>query len=222
MPGSGFLAGTTSPAKSSMPRRLLLADRVLEHRPHGLLGRRRGDGDRPARGQRRVDDRARSRGGRASRRRRPSRCRRRSCACASAPAAPSGPRGRPAGRARGRNPRSAADAIRSLPPPILSRSPYSSSDQRTGRPSASKVWLNAGRCPKRSVSASTPSQSKISVVMARRLRAGRGLADGAEQPDVLVRHRRDRGAHVREQRRRVVLGRGSRRGTRGARRRTRS
>ena len=51
--------------------------------------------------------------------------------------------------------------MRSLPPPMRSFSAYSSSDQRTGRPNSAKVWLKAGRWPWRSVSASTPSQSKI-------------------------------------------------------------
>jgi hypothetical protein len=37
--------------------------------------------------------------------------------------------------------------MRSLPPPICSFRPYSSSDQRTGSPNSSKVWLNAGRWP---------------------------------------------------------------------------
>jgi hypothetical protein len=36
-------------------------------------------------------------------------------------------------------------AIRSLPPPILSSLPYSSSDQRTGSPNSSNVALKAGR-----------------------------------------------------------------------------
>jgi hypothetical protein len=56
-------------------------------------------------------------------------------------------------------------AIRSLPPPMDSRRPYSSSSHRTGRSKSANVRLNAGRWPKRSVSASTPSQSKISAVM---------------------------------------------------------
>ncbi len=37
--------------------------------------------------------------------------------------------------------------MRSLPPAILSFSPYSSSDHWTGRPNSSNVWLNAGRWP---------------------------------------------------------------------------
>ena len=54
--------------------------------------------------------------------------------------------------------------MRSLPPPILQLdSAYSSSDHCTGSPASAKVWLNAGRWPSRSVSASTPSQSKISA-----------------------------------------------------------
>ena len=51
--------------------------------------------------------------------------------------------------------------MRSLPPAIFSFSPYSSSDHCTGSPNSSNVRLNAGRWPSRSVSASTPSQSKM-------------------------------------------------------------
>src|SRR5688572_791628 len=96
--------------------------------------------------------------------------------------------------------------MRSLPPPIFSRSPYSSSDQTTGRPASANVWLNAGRWPSRSVSASTPSQSKISAGTlggraGRRPRAARR----SERPDVVLRYVLDRRAHVSEERRRVVL-----------------
>ena len=52
-------------------------------------------------------------------------------------------------------------AIRSLPPAIWSLRPYSSSDHSRGTPTSRKVWLKAGRWPYRSVSASTPSQSKM-------------------------------------------------------------
>ena len=72
-----------------------------------------------------------------------------------------------------------SDAIRSLPPPICSFSAYSSSDHRTGRPTSAKVWLNAGRWPSRSVSASTPSQSKISAGTAQPVDAD---SDGPSRP----------------------------------------
>ena len=95
---------------------------------------------------------ARRPGGRAAGRRARSPCRSRSCACAARRSAP-----------RSASGSSNSDAIRSLPPPILSRSPYSSSDHATGRPASANAWLNAGRWPSRSVSARTPSQSKISA-----------------------------------------------------------
>ena len=53
--------------------------------------------------------------------------------------------------------------MRSLPPPMRSFSWYSATLHRTGSPNSAKVWLNATRCPKRSVSASTPSQSSTSA-----------------------------------------------------------
>src|SRR5262249_56972739 len=95
-------------------------------------------------------------------------------------------------------------------PPMRSLTPYSSSDQRTGSPTSAKVWLNAGRWPSRSVSARTPSQSKISAGtrLAGRRRRGRGLPGRPEDADVVLRHLLDRRAGVLEQRRRVVLGRG--------------
>ena len=54
--------------------------------------------------------------------------------------------------------------MRSLPPPISSFSRYSATDQRTGRPNSANVWLNATRWPNRSVSAMTPSQSRMSAL----------------------------------------------------------
>ena len=67
--------------------------------------------------------------------------------------------------------------------PQLRRSPPRSTAP-AGRTRAN-IWLNAGRCPSRSVSASTPSQSKI------RARHQR-LARAAEAADVSGRHRHDR------------------------------
>ena len=57
--------------------------------------------------------------------------------------------------------------MRSLPPPMRSFSLYSAGLHRTGSPNSSNTWLKATRCPYRSVSASTPSQSKISARAAR-------------------------------------------------------
>jgi len=57
-------------------------------------------------------------------------------------------------------------AIRSLPPPMRSFCAYTASVQVIGRPNSANARLKAGRCPSRSVSASTPSQSKINAGMA--------------------------------------------------------
>ncbi len=57
-------------------------------------------------------------------------------------------------------------AIRSLPPPILSFCAYVASLHVIGSPNSANARLNAGRWPSRSVSASTPSQSKINAGMA--------------------------------------------------------
>ena len=54
---------------------------------------------------------------------------------------------------------------RSFPPPMVSFCAYSFSLQHTGRSKCLKVALKAGRCPSRSVSARTPSQSKIKAGM---------------------------------------------------------
>ena len=162
MPGSGFLAGTTSPASTLKRRRLLLADGVLERGAHRLLGRGRGDGERPARRERLVDDAGDARTARHLARRARAPCRPRSSRCQRAISSrwPSGSAGSPFSRT---NSRSAARPCA----PCRRRSTASrrtpTSDQRTGSPSCSKVSLNAGRCPKRSVSASTPSQSKNSA-----------------------------------------------------------
>src|SRR5574340_1197412 len=91
-------------------------------------------------------------------------------------------------------------AIRSLPPPMRSRRPYSSSDHWTGSPNSRNVWLTAGKCPYRSVSARTPSQSKMSVLIGLP-----GLPVAAEHPDVVLRHRHHRATLGGEDRRRVVL-----------------
>ena len=89
------------------PRRQRLADRVLEHGTHGCLGRRRGDGEPPARGIRFAGD-ARDTGpcgqGAAIR---PGRCRWRSCADATGRGAPAAPPRRRAARSRRRTPGSA-------------------------------------------------------------------------------------------------------------------
>ena len=106
-----------------------------------------------------VDDAARCRAARASPRPRPSPCSARSSPCASARSGRAARRGRWAGARSRRTAGVNTVASRSLPPPIASRCPYSSSLQWIGRPASSNVRLNAGRCPSRSVSASTPSQS---------------------------------------------------------------
>src|SRR6185295_4556875 len=56
--------------------------------------------------------------------------------------------------------------MRSLPPAILSSSPYSSTLHSARMPAAANARLNATRWPSRSVSTSTPSQSKIRAFMA--------------------------------------------------------
>src|SRR5450755_4071566 len=100
-----------------------------------------------------------------------------------------------------------SEAIRSLPPPILSFTPYSSSDQRTGNPTSANVSLKAGRWPSRSVSASTPSQSKISAGTrsAGGCRERPRPARGPEDADVVLGHRLDGCSHLGEQRRRIML-----------------
>src|SRR5688572_2640883 len=55
--------------------------------------------------------------------------------------------------------------MRSLPPAILRSSPYCSTLHSASMPAAAKARLNATRCPSRSVSTSTPSQSKIKAFM---------------------------------------------------------
>ena len=67
MSGAGFFFGTTSPASTVEPRGALGADRVLEHRPHRRLGRRRGDRQLPARVERLRDDPRDARAARAAR-----------------------------------------------------------------------------------------------------------------------------------------------------------
>ena len=51
MSGAGFLRGTMSPAKTLTALGLLGADRPVERRDDGRLGRRGGHGHPPARGQ---------------------------------------------------------------------------------------------------------------------------------------------------------------------------
>src|SRR5690349_11211655 len=111
-------------------------------------------------------------------------------------------------RARTSSGSSITDAIRSLPPPICRRRAYSASSQTMSSPASANAWLKAGRCPSRSVSASTPSQSKISAGTLRS-RAGRRrrAARGAEHADVVLGHVLHGFAHVAEHRRRVLLGR---------------
>mmetsp|Transcript_10313 Transcript_10313/g.22874 ORF Transcript_10313/g.22874 Transcript_10313/m.22874 type:complete len:229 (+) Transcript_10313:396-1082(+) len=53
--------------------------------------------------------------------------------------------------------------MRSLPPPVASNSPYSSTSHSLGRPFSLKAWLKVTRWQSRSVSAITPSQSKSSA-----------------------------------------------------------
>ena len=164
MSGAGFLAGTTSPANtvncaassaptacSSTARTDASARRRRDREPPALRGRlgRRSARSRAAPGRTPSADHRRvvrglglvpaRRSGRAAR------------------------RGRWAGARSRRRPGVNTVASRSLPPPIASRCPYSSSLQWIGRPASANVWLNAGRWPSRSVSARTPSQSKISV-----------------------------------------------------------
>src|SRR5258706_15002048 len=127
----------------------------------------------------------------------------RRCQATSAAAWPSGSAGRPAAATKAGVSR---DAIRSLPPPIASSRPYSSTDHSTGRPNSRKVALNAGRWPKRSVSARTPSQSNTRAVTA----ASPGPALAAEHPDVVLRHLDDGRALGPEERRRVVFAGGAR------------
>src|SRR6185436_11338525 len=55
--------------------------------------------------------------------------------------------------------------MRSLPPAILSSSPYSATSHSASMPAAANARLNATRWPSRSVSTSTPSQSKIRAFM---------------------------------------------------------
>src|SRR3984885_8126349 len=78
---------------------------------------------------------------------------------------------------------------------------YSSTDHRTGSPTASKVWLNATRWPCSSVSASTPSQSSMSADVT--IGRSPGPADAAEPAHVLGGHLHHVGPHGGEQRRRV-------------------
>src|ERR1700733_3093975 len=78
---------------------------------------------------------------------------------------------------------------------------YSSTDHRTGSPTASKVWLNATRWPCSSVSASTPSQSRMSAEVT--IGRSPGPADAAEPAHVLGRHLHHVGPQRLEQRRRV-------------------
>src|SRR4029079_7547832 len=89
-----------------------------------------------------------------------------------------------------------------------SRRAYSCSSQTTSMPASANAWLKAGRCPSRSVSARTPSQSKIRAGTSRSW-GGRvealGLAGRAEDADVALGHLLDRRAHVGQQLRRVVL-----------------
>ena len=132
---------------------------LLEDGADRGLGRGRGDGQLPAGVLglvmiRRMPGRA------AARPRRPSRCRSRSCDGATASTARPVRRGRREARWRGRTRASARLAMRSLPPPILQLLAVRSSDHSIGSPNSRKVWLKAGRWPSRSVSASTPSQSK--------------------------------------------------------------
>src|SRR6185503_20669054 len=57
--------------------------------------------------------------------------------------------------------------MRSLPPAILSSSPYRATSHSASMPAAANARLNATRCPSRSVSTSTPSQSKINAFIAK-------------------------------------------------------
>ena len=143
--GVRLLGGHDVAGEDGEARGVLAPDGVLEHRAHGLLGRRGGDRERPA-GRRRLTDDARD----------------------------AGPAGEPAlvhellvdrglalvpageqlalavgvaraARWRRTNSGVSSDAIRSLPPPILSLTAYSSSDQLTGSPASANVWLKAGR-----------------------------------------------------------------------------
>ena len=66
------------------------------------------------------------------------------CHFATSAASASGSSGRPASRMTSGV---SMELIRSLPPPIASLRPYSSSDHRNGSPNSSNVWLNDGRCP---------------------------------------------------------------------------
>src|SRR3984957_12508813 len=98
-------------------------------------------------------------------------------------------------------------AMRSLPPPMRSFSLYSAGLHRTGRPNSSNTWLKATRWPYRSVSASTPSQSKIRARAARSATPGSpGLARAAEAAHVVGGQLQHRGPGGGEQRRRVPGG----------------
>src|SRR5690349_12678373 len=67
--------------------------------------------------------------------------------------------------------------MRSLPPAILSSSPYCSTSHSASMPAAANARLNATRWPSRSVSTSTPSQSKIRAFMALFWLGACGLGD---------------------------------------------
>src|SRR5690349_24504081 len=62
--------------------------------------------------------------------------------------------------------------MRSLPPAILSSSPYCATSHSASMPAAANARLNATRWPSRSVSTSTPSQSKIRAFIAESARLG--------------------------------------------------
>src|SRR3989344_9471648 len=59
--------------------------------------------------------------------------------------------------------------MRSLPPVTASNSPYKATSQRQSSPASTNAWLNATRCPSRSVSARVPSTSKINASSAMEL-----------------------------------------------------
>ena len=82
------------------------------------------------------------------------------------------PSGRPGGRHELRREQAGHPLLAAADLQLLARTPPRY--QCTGRPNSANVWLNAGRCPYRSVSASTPSQSKISA-------GSPGLARAAER-----------------------------------------
>ena len=217
MAGSGFLAGTTSPAKTANRAATSGADDVLEHRPHRLLGRGRGDGQRPAGVQRLVDDAgdARAAGQAPGRDHAPCRCAvLRLCQAASSSLLPVGVGGQAVPRRR--TPSVSRLAIRSLPPPISQLSAVLLLGPAHRQAGLGEGLVERGQVAVRARCRRARRRSRRS---ARARSQGRGVVAVARRTEVRMwslGHLLDRAADVAEQRRRVVLAGVRVRGTRGA------